>query len=51
MTAVVAAGIGRPMSADADPVAPHIEAWAARQAKAAPRLGEGQLETLRELFQ
>ncbi|MFI5795290.1 hypothetical protein [Streptomyces sp. NPDC051677] len=34
-----------------DPVMRRLDAWAARQAKAAPRLGEGQLEILRDLFQ
>lgn len=38
-------------SAGGDVVALRIEAWAAAHAKAAPRLGEEQLEVLRQLFQ
>ncbi|MGB8943120.1 hypothetical protein OG302_24340 [Streptomyces sp. NBC_01283] len=36
---------------DEDQVTQRIEEWATAQAKAVPRLGEGQLEELRELLQ
>lgn len=38
-------------SCDGDTVALRIEGWAATHAQAAPRLGEEQLEVLRQLFQ
>lgn len=36
---------------DGDAVAMRIEGWAVAHAQAAPRLGEEQLEVLRQLFQ
>ncbi|MFF8728129.1 hypothetical protein ACF073_16785 [Streptomyces sp. NPDC015171] len=41
----------RPRLEDEDPIMRRLDAWAARHAKAAPRLGEEQLEILRDLFQ
>ncbi|MFJ2772040.1 hypothetical protein [Streptomyces sp. NPDC087300] len=48
---VVPLAADRLLPRDEDQVARHIEEWATAQARAVPRLGEGQLEELRELLQ